>query len=372
MTATIESPIQGLSQELQRQLSTKRDIMADTRLVSFAPMERGDDPAKLALDIDLPGGVERFGVRRTAHQQIASKLDIGWPLYERLMTNHPDLLVQLANGLLNREPKRRLLRVLDGDVRAFLTDSYRCRDNWDLMEQAVLPVLAERTDVKFSRCELTDTHLYVKVLLPEFELPDPTPKVGTVIHGGLIIKNSEIGWSSLLVAPFTTQYWCANGQVHDVMGQRQRHVGARPKNEAEAWELYSDETLKLDDAAFFAKTRDVITGVLNETVFDTIVGNMAELAGVKVDRAPAAAVEILGRRVGMTQGERGSMMQHLIEGGDLSAFGYVNALTATARDLDIDRQVELEITAGRMIDDAQPWLVEVETAATPKNVLVAA
>lgn len=381
MTTTVADPLQGLAVELRRQLETKRDLMADTRRTSFSlaqwnreleeynhtdvpdMTDEPDDlygPTELILNIDLPEGAEAFGVTRNAHQQIAEKTSVPWPFYERLMKKHPDLLRDLGNELLSREPSRRMVRTLDGRVRAFMSDGYRPRDNWDLLEQAVLPALAGRPGVEFQKCELTDTHMFVKIRLPEFERPDPTPKVGTVIHGGLIIRNSEVGASSLLVAPYTYQYWCANGCAHDVLGQRQRHVGKRITGDgsSDAWVLYSDETLKLDDEAFFAKTRDVITATLNETVFDLIIEKMGALAGVKIEGDPVAAVEVLAKReyADLGSGEKGSLMQHLIEGGDLSALGYHNALTATARDIeDPTRRTEIEVTAGRLLHGDGAW-----------------
>jgi hypothetical protein len=326
--------------------------MADTRRVSLH-----DEDGSVRFNIDLPEGAEAFGITRHAHQQIGTKLDLPWKTYERLLDKHPDLLVHLANGLLAREPKRRLVRTMEGNVRAFLSDGYRPRDNWELLEQAVLPVIAERPNVTFEKCELSETHMYVKIRLPEFERVDPTPRVGTVLHGGLIIKNSEVGASSLLVAPWTYQLWCANGCAHDVLGQRQRHVGKRIVGEGEAWEIFSDETRALDDAAFFAKTRDVIRATLNETVFDSIVEKMRDLAGISIPGPVAQVVEVFGAKADLNEGERGSLLNHLIEGGDLSAWGYMNALTATARDLETGRQVDLEVEAGRLLQD-QGWVAE--------------
>ncbi len=44
-------------------------------------------------------------------------------------------------------------------------------------------------------------------------------------------------------------------------------------------------------------------------------------------------------------------MQHLIRGGDLSAWGLANAITRTAEDAaDYDRATELEVAGGRVIE----------------------
>lgn len=363
-TLTADSPIRTMAAELQRQLETKRDLLADTRRVSFAASDsdwlNGEGPTEpvkpgLALLIDMPTGTEAFNVTRHAGGQIAEHIGVPWKLYDRLHGTHPDLFRHLVNGLLAKEPSTRMIRTMDGKARAFLSDRYRPRDNWDLLEGAILPTLDEYTGrLEFKQCSLTDTRMYVKVVLPDIEKPI-TPKVGDAIRGGLIISNSEVGAGALYVYPYTDYLVCLNGMVHTEFGKRRLHVGKRHEGEGDdAWELYSDATLKLDDEAYFAKVGDTIRGALNATVFDRIVAQMQDLAGIKVDHDPVAAVEVLATRHGFTEGERGTILQRLIEGADTTAWGYVNAITRTARDLeDIDRQVELETLAGRMTSDPE-------------------
>lgn len=353
---TATGPLNDLATELKRQMTTRRDLLADTRLVSLSEIDGGDrdKPNPVELLIDLPDGMEGFSVNDHAHGQIATHLDVPRKLYDRLLGNHPDLLCGLTNGLLAREPAKRRVRILDDKVRAFLSDRYRPRDNWDLMDLAVLPVLRDFAgSVEVKRCDLTETKMYVKIVLPDFEMP-VTPKVGDVIRGGVIIQNSEVGSGSLGIYPYTDRLICTNGMVHTDMGKRQRHVGKRIEttDTTEAWELYSDETIRLDDEAFFAKCQDVLKAVLNETVFEQIVGQMQELAGIRVQGAPDKVVELFASTHRLRETERDSMLEALIEDADLSGWGYVNALTRTARDLtDFDRQTELETLAGELVSD---------------------
>jgi hypothetical protein len=355
-TIGVDSPIRGLADELRRQLDTKRDLMADTRRVSMTPRLGVDGDRTgyvgVELGVDAPDGAEFFPVTRHAHGQIAEHLGLPWKLYEKLDTKHPDLLAGLANGLLSREPSKQMLRILDGKVRAFLSDRYRPRDNWDLVENALLPELsAFHGAATFKRCDLTETRMYVKIVFPDIEAPI-TPAVGDVVRAGLIVQNSEVGNGALGIFPYTDRLACTNGMVHTEFGQRARHVGGRiTGGDAEVWDLYSDETLALDDAAFFSKCRDTIRAVLNESVFDRIVAQMRDLADIEIPGA-VAAVEILADRHKLTDTESASMLDTLVRGGDLSAWGYVNAITTTARDTsDADRQTELETLAGNLTSD---------------------
>jgi hypothetical protein len=329
-----------LAAELDRQKTTKRNVRADTRHVSLV----GWRNEELELLIDLPDGAEGFPVNRHAHQQIASHLKLPFPTYERLQNDHPDLLVGLANGLLTREPSKRLIRILDGRVRAVLSNRYQRRDNDDLLEH-LLPVFKEFPGVQFKKCQLTDTQMYVKTFIPSMEL---AVRVGDVIRGGVIIRNSEVGAGSLGIFPYTDRLICTNGMIHTELGKRSVHLGKRVDSTEEAYEIYSDETMRLDDAAFFAKCADTLRACLNESVFESIVNQMRDLAGIKID-APIPVVEELAQKQGLSGDEKDSVLKHLIEGGDLTAWGVVNGITATARDLDdADRQAELEVLAGRM------------------------
>lgn len=361
MSETLVHPSSALNDlvaELARREETKRDVIADTRRLSFSHDYRGplaDEPGDTdRILIDLPDGAESFAVTRHAHTQIADVVGVPMKLYDRLLGNHPGLFENLVNGLLSREPSKRLVRLLDGNVRAVVSDRYRPRDNWDLMGH-LLPVLAEYPSLQFKSCSLTETRLFIKTFDTNLVMP-VTPAVGDVVRGGVIISNSEVGSGSLYVYPYTDRLVCKNGMVHPEFGQRRIHVGKQIASTEEAYELYSDETMRLDDAAFFAKCADTVRATLTAKVFESIVHNMRDLARIGIEGDPVAAVEIVTKRQNMTGDESKSVLRHLIEGGDLSAWGFVNAITRTARDLeDANRQTELEILAGRMTAEPAKW-----------------
>jgi len=71
---------------------------------------------------------------------------------------HPDVLASTVNALFQREPDQRMIRTLDGRVRAFLSDRYRPLDNDELAE-VVFPTLAN-LDVEILSCEITERRLY--------------------------------------------------------------------------------------------------------------------------------------------------------------------------------------------------------------------
>ena len=65
---------------------------------------------------------------------------------------------------------------------------------------------------------------------------------------------------------------------------------------------------------------------------------------------PEKTLEELGKRYSITQDERKTVLSHLIDGGDLSMWGAINAVTRSAQDSQsYDRAVELETIGGKLL-----------------------
>lgn len=116
-----------LGRELQRQRLNRQDFLADTRSLEVESNSYGS-----TLHLSLDGKTYGFGIGELAHQQIASRLNIPFRYYVKMQSEAPDLLDQNINRWLNEKPERRMVRVLDGKVRAFLSDRYRRLDNLEL------------------------------------------------------------------------------------------------------------------------------------------------------------------------------------------------------------------------------------------------
>jgi len=77
-----------------------------------------------------------------------------------------------------------MIRTLDGQVRAVLSERYRRLDNYDLAEN-VLPILQRLDGARFESVELTDTKMYLKVVTPrgdsaEIAYPIVVWRAGTI------------------------------------------------------------------------------------------------------------------------------------------------------------------------------------------------
>jgi hypothetical protein len=201
-----------LAAELQRQAENKRDYLADTRALRLEPTPGATAPVTLQ---GVNGGMV---LRPTAHGQMAAVLGIPKPYYDRMLSDAPDLLAANVNRWLGAQPARRLIRTLDGSVRAVLSDSYRPLDNFDLAE-AVLPTLLG-VEAEVISCEVTESRFYLKAVTRRVE---GEVKPGDVIRAGLVVSNSEVGHGSLRVEALDYRLVCIPAglhQRHDPRGGR--------------------------------------------------------------------------------------------------------------------------------------------------------
>jgi hypothetical protein len=140
------------------------------------------------------------------------------------------------------------------------------------------------------------------------------------------------------------------------------HIGREVEDIGEI--EWADDTRRSDDTTVLLKVRDMVRAVADEARFRAQIDQLKELAGVKVTGNPTRAVEVLAAKVNASEIERGGILRSLIEGGDLSAWGLANAVTAQAHTArDYDRAVELEGAGGALVDmPANDWRQILEAA----------
>ena len=308
--------IQDLASELQRQLDTKADFIVDTRELAMVTDRVGDEWFPSVMEV---ADIDKFTVTDYCHGQVASRLKVPKQFYDRLRTDHKPLLDMTVNTLLYDKPERRMLRTLDGHARAFLSDRYRRIDNWDLMEH-ILPLLMEVPNMKVESCDVTERNLYVKAVFPE---TTAEIKTGDPVQSGIVIKNSEVGAGALDISPLVYRLICQNGMI-SAEGVSKYHLGRRQEEDS-AERFFSEETVAAEDTALWLKVRDVVKATIDEAKFNDIVVRLQQSTERKLSVGPIEAIERLSQKVTVNQVESDSILKHLIEGGDLSQYGLVQA-----------------------------------------------
>jgi hypothetical protein len=349
----------SLISELIRQADCKRDFLTPASRIGFA-----SDETSAAIELQLEQGTERFTLRETAHQQLAERLEIPKAYYDRMKDHAPGLFAENVRYWLQHSERQYLIRTLDSQARAVLSDRYRVLDNDDLANVA-LPVLTDH-GFEIVSAEITERKFYLKAVTPKIQAEI---KPGDVVQAGIVLSNSEIGQGTLKIEPLLFFLVCTNGLVMPEASMRRQHVG-RYLGELEAAErYYRDETRQADDYAFWLKVRDVLRGTLQEPAFVGFLDKIRGAAEQPIAADPFAVVEVTAKRHRLNDGEKNAVLRHFLGGHsgkpELTRYGLMQAITRASQDVaDYDRASELEQLGGQIIE-LQPnqWRVIAEARA---------
>lgn len=361
-----------LAKELERLEGVKRDFIADTRQLQVAPTAtlnpenvQRENAAALSMIIgDSNGGDLVCPVNGHAMNQIGSRLGIPKKFADKLAEKHPDMLAYNVNGLFSREPEKRMIRTLEGSVRAFMSDRYRIIDNYDVAN-VVLPALLE-AKAEIISCDVTWKKLYIKARHPSLEhviqewpegaqRGDGSHHSRQTVRAAVVITNSEVGLSRLGFSPAIWTHECTNLMVTEKYSYSKYHIGRqRGGNDDHIQELLSDETKMLSDATVVSKIKDLARASMDGTVFDKIVDDMKESRHQEIKGNVVETVELLAKEKGLRDNEKTGVLTELIKGGDLTKYGLHAAVTRMSSDVeDYDRASDLEKLGGKIIEMPQ-------------------
>lgn len=349
-----------LATEIQRQSQRKADFTSPTDQLTVEVVEGilEDAPPKFAL---VSPKVGTFPLRDLAISQAAEHLQIPQKYVNKLETEQPGLLAHNFNTLLHAKSARRLIRTLDGDARAFLSDRYQRIDNIDVSQVALEAF--QHTSLSVISCEITESRLYIKAVNKSLTREvTSSRRVGDLVEAGVMITNSEVGLGAVSVTPFAHFLVCTNGMVVN-KAKRFTHVGGKITGDEVGY--LKDDTLAAGDRFDLLRIRDALSQALDETAFGDFIEQLNGATKRQIEAKHVnAAVEVLGNKFAFTENERGSILTHLIEGGDLSQYGLVNAVTWTAQDAaNYDRATELEAAGHSVLLFPAPAWKEVAEAA---------
>jgi len=344
MKQGVYGTIEKLKRELQRQRAARQDLVADTRCLA---METKDGCSTLSVTTEN-GDMLYYEVNPLAHRQIADRLKIPFGYYEKMQQSAPALLDRNVNNWFQQTPETRMLRILDGNLRAFLSSRYRRLDNLELL-QTVLPEIEKLRGAYIDSMDVTDTHLYIKVVNKSLK---SEIDVGDIVYSGFVLSNSEVGKGAINVSPMLFRKVCSNGLIINQLGNRKYHAGKTVEDTDSAYELYSDETMALDNATYFSKAKDIIKATVNEIDFERICGQLRTAKNVPMGENPMATVEFLADRYVLSKQEKASVLMHYLRDEGQSLYGLTNAVTRTAQEADsYNRSVELEKIGGVLLQE---------------------
>lgn len=390
---------------LRDEKARQKDVLAsqlDVKMNFEGVMVVGESGPVEREEIYLHAGEHKFGVMEQAHGQVALKMGIPKTYYDRMKggaTTDKALLCNNVNHWLKRESKKkRLIRTIDGQVRAFLGSRYRPVSHLDLVTQAVMVVTGQEDQsvikdqpwAQGARCfswMLNPMNLDVSFVNPRIsvdlnnldkgvDLSDVDPEdIKDVGHGGhawlnkggdghgrvfpaVRIRNSETGHGGLYVTGGLYEQICDN-TAHFGSEMSQIHMG-RELTEAELW---SPDTNRRINEVIFGKVRDVMRNAFQPELLLAWAKRFKGLEDVQVHDVKDA-VEHLVEISGMNEGVRDDILAayHAMTPARNNLFDVQRAVTGAAhaqRENRPDTAASLEDLGGLIIEKGAKILVGV-------------
>lgn len=362
--STYRDDIVGLAKELDRMKATSTDIVASTKDIHADEFPEPTEGSRKRLELT----VKDFGHYSLSHWgslQLADKCGIPRKYYEAMLAaGMVDLTAENVNAWLIKQGDRRLVRVADGQIRAILSDRYRVLDNYDLafltMERA------KEHDAKVQRCDLTETRMYVKLVVPGYaEYLREQGKVDSRHLSdldltkdphvpGLIVSNSEVGDGAFRVEPFVFRLVCSNGLIGETSLYKV-HLGQR----MEIGELaFKDDTRKALDDALWKQVRDIIDGTFNGEILHQYMNKLRTANIIEIPK-PQEAIDATAKNLDLSEERKLDLLRYFAKEGD-TVFGLINGITRLAQDVEnYDEQIRMERYAGEVLE------LKVPTVASP-------
>lgn len=330
--------LNDLETEVMRQSVAKEDALVNTQCMEYTV--DGSLQHMAVVDRESKKSLLQVPMNDIAHQQLGSYLDIPSKYYNRMRQEDPQLLaVNINNWLQRREPEQRLIRMLDGRMRAFLSNSYNLLEN-DRILYMVLPILKRLgSDAQVESCEITERRLYIKVVNRRIQA-EVTP--GDIVQSGVIITNSEVGMGSVTVKPLVYRLVCKNGMVINDAVQRTVHKGSRKVSSMD-FTVYKEDTVAAQTEALYKEIRDSVDSAISQVVIDKVTQRYRAAKKMEITGNIPALVTMTRKEFKLREDEEEKVMEHLYQGRDYSLYGLSNAITRASQDVvDYDRATDLE------------------------------
>lgn len=361
LSPTRNVDLDHLARLLQDQQARKVDVVAGhgaIRAVGGSLVIDGTEPQLGPDGVTMTSGT--YAVNDVAVQGIAEKLGIPVAYLRKLSAEHVDLFDDNVNGWLSRTDRRFLVRCLRGEsgggvARAFLSDTYKRIDNFDVLLAVLDGVKTAGVHVEVDGCDLTDRRMHVRVYSPEVQALAPKLLAGyrspfdgrsgadlPVVWGGFQISNSETGCGAFTLTPRLTMQVCRNGLLRTEDAMRSVHRAVRLDEGVIDW---SAETLAKTLDLITATTRDAVRTFLDPAYVNRALRELENVAAAPVED-PDTTIKVVGQRMRFTEEQSRTILAHFIKGGDLTAGGILHAVTSAAQTVaDADTAYEMEAAA---------------------------
>lgn len=376
--------------ELKRQQVVREDVVMNVRDIAIA-VDPDLGPIVISATNSGRDYIPKDGLPLLdqALVQFAERAPVPPPIrfLRSAMQKYPLQTADWINSTMHEAGGNRLIRILDGKVRAFLSDRYRAIESLDVVAAALSGAdeLANADGVFVLEASVSDSHVRIKIVNTavrdrldaeggrhSFVTPGSTAnsrflgRVGFnassvgVVPGDVLwpivtIANSDTGHGGFTADVGLIEAICTNLAVI-AQSVRQIHLGERLDTG-----IYTTETIQAEARAITLKGRDTIAVAFNEDSFRSLVNGVRSQAS-RIALPPTKAADAIIR---IGNGFNAVDMDALLArfaGSNGSIYGIGSAVARLAQDTDdpeiADSRERLagEIMTGKL--NSSLWLKE--------------
>lgn len=282
------------------------------------------------------GVIEEFPLNKYSLSQLGTKIGVPASYLQKCIDNgRCDLAADNVNSWIEDYDKDLFIREYDGHVRGILSSRYAACDTPDILR--VLKDTVDLNNYKVKGSFLNEERLHLRLVGKEM-----LPIDGEDLFPGLFIDSSDVGKSVLTVQFGIYKQVCTNGLVVSQGGGtlfEQKHIGIKLEdfhndlfNSLKLVDSLCEHSMQLIESCR-KKSGKYKVSRMSEEDFDAFI---AQIQGqTKLSRESSGKVIDLMRE----------------KYGD-SKWGLINSITEVAQDFTLERRLELEKIAGRMLEAA--------------------
>ena len=360
--------------ESKEELAARHDAARRWRTLSPAGRRNNGRPGPAPFELIVNDGEHTFDAHLHALSQLCTWIPVMRKDYwDEMSRTLPGLAAENANQWLREMAATRLCRTLDGTFRAFQSNRFRIIDHWPILG-AVLTGLTEASEkgVKYEVREqsLTFDKMRIKVYFPGVA---GEVKSGDEVCSYVEISNSEVGTGAFDFRHGVFRMVCSNGMVRESI-VKQVHLGAGAgAGASHSVTRVSDSTTEHMNRALIGLTKDAIREVTDQRRFNGMLSSLQTSARLGLHGKPRDVIEVTSKTFGLST-DNDSILTHLIQEGDLTQWGLVNAYTRHAHDVEPNEASELENAAGKIVSlSPTQWqkisCAKVRNTTTKRNAL---
>tara|TARA_R110002050_G_scaffold284612_1_gene433880 strand:+ start:579 stop:1646 length:1068 start_codon:yes stop_codon:yes gene_type:complete len=333
--------------QISKNASQRNDLVVPLNSVSLGKYEN---------NVYING--ELYHATDTFHTHLAQRLDIPMPYYRKMLSNSKKLLQTNVNHWLNSfpsnkqvllrsyiEPNKESSRFLRWNsekliARGLLSNRYKIMDNNELFYD--LQYIIDDFEVKsvYHNDEITN----VKIQFPKLE---GEIRKGDVVTGGIVLRNSELGFSSISATSLIYRLVCDNGMMLPNVSaiNSKYHIG-KPITVSK----FSSKSIKQDYELPENLTSDICDMMIDMQDEVRFKHNLQELKDTTKRKFTDINYTFLRREYNTSVSEEKEIKDNLEISGDYTQYGLIQAITATARELkNIQRSIHLERLGGKLL-----------------------